>query len=190
MQVQLKQLLNFTAFFEEIKNEKLPLRTAYKLSQLNREIQTHEEFYREKLNAIISQYGEYDEGGEGKAYHDSSRGNIVKKSFRPGEDVDCNETHLGFVLRHEWLSYTVNIRESGKYTVRFKYGTPLSSPQELILFLDGEKIGSLQFKQTKNWSCSSEAQLSGLQLPAGKHKFSMLINGRGFNLGEISFHKE
>ncbi|MBR7103964.1 MAG: family 16 glycosylhydrolase [Lentisphaeria bacterium] len=134
--------------------------------------------------------GEYDEGGEGKAYHDSSRGNIVKKSFRPGEDVDCNETHLGFVLRHEWLSYTVNIRESGKYTVRFKYGTPLSSPQELILFLDGEKIGSLQFKQTKNWSCSSEAQLSGLQLPAGKHKFSMLINGRGFNLGEISFHKE
>ena len=84
MQIQLKQLLNFSQFFEEIKNEKLPLRTAYKLSQLNREIQTHEEFYREKLNSIISQYGEYDEGGN-PIFTEDGRG----VRLRPGTEQQC-----------------------------------------------------------------------------------------------------
>ena len=85
MQVKLKQLFGFSTLFEEIKNEKLPLRTAYKLSQLNREIQVQEQFYREKLNEIISRYGEYSEDGNPILTPDG-RGVCL----RPGTEAQCH----------------------------------------------------------------------------------------------------
>lgn len=63
MQIQLKDLLNFSSFFEEIKHEKLPLRTLYKLSLISKEVHVHEEFYKERLNSIAMNYGKYDASG-------------------------------------------------------------------------------------------------------------------------------
>lgn len=85
MQVKLKQLFGFSTLFEEIKNEKLPLRTAYKLSQLNREIQVQEQFYREKLNEIISRYGECGEDGNPILTQD---GRGIR--LRPGTEAQCH----------------------------------------------------------------------------------------------------
>lgn len=86
MQLQMQQIINFTNFYETAKQEKLSIKTAYKLAQLASSIETNIAFYREKLQAIIIQYGELDENGRPVPTED---GQGIK--LRPGTDMDCNK---------------------------------------------------------------------------------------------------
>lgn len=61
--MKISNLLSFPAFYAATKNEKLPLKTAYKLSKLNTAIESELEFYRSKLQEIIGECGELDENG-------------------------------------------------------------------------------------------------------------------------------
>ncbi|CAM9118842.1 unnamed protein product, partial [Laminaria digitata] len=66
--------------------------------------------------AVVSgtvQAEEFDEGGEGVAYSDSSEGNN-KGAFRPNEDVDINAMddggfNVGYITAGEFLRYTVDV---------------------------------------------------------------------------------
>ena len=148
--------------------------------------------YKGKIHQIPGKIfiGHYDEGGEGIAYHDTSPGNTVSKTFRPGENADCLDNHLGYTIRHEWLAYTVDIQEGGVYTAQVCYGTPLPGRNELVLLLDDRQIGVFKMTPDKknNWICSSVAEVSNLKLPAGRHKITLLVDGR-FNLKTLSFRK-
>ena len=64
MKVQLKKALKCLPIFEELKNKKLPIRVAYKLSRLAKEIRTHEEFYKEQISLIITENAMFDENGQ------------------------------------------------------------------------------------------------------------------------------
>ena len=68
---------------------------------------------------------DFDEGGEGVAYHDRDPENQEKKrpAYRQG-GVDLEwraaasqEYNLGWTRAGEWLIYTVDVRESGTYRV-------------------------------------------------------------------------
>jgi hypothetical protein len=77
-------IINFSAFYEEVKSHKLPLKTAYKLSNLSRAIEEKTEFYREKMQEIFKEYGELDENGNILPTEDG-RGVRVKH----GTEVEC-----------------------------------------------------------------------------------------------------
>ena len=49
MQLQMQQIINFTNFYETAKQEKLSIKTAYKLAQLASSIETNIAFYRENF---------------------------------------------------------------------------------------------------------------------------------------------
>ncbi|MFK7737687.1 MAG: Ig-like domain-containing protein, partial [Pirellulaceae bacterium] len=60
---------------------------------------------------------QFDLGGEGIAYSDSSPGNNASDTFRADEDVDTNGSLLtNDVVDGEWLEYTTNI-EAGQYDI-------------------------------------------------------------------------
>lgn len=63
MQAKMQDILNYLTFYEAAKDQKIPLKTAYKLAQLSRAIEGEVSFYQEKLRAIIKEYGELDEEG-------------------------------------------------------------------------------------------------------------------------------
>lgn len=68
---------------------------------------------------------EFDDGGQGIAYRDTTAGNEASNSFRTDEDVDVIEGRLqGEVREGEWLEYTTNI-QAGVYdiTLRKEWGS-------------------------------------------------------------------
>lgn len=64
MQLKMQDVLSFVTFYETVKNQKLTMKTAYKLAQLARAIESESTFYRETLSKIIDQYGQKNEQGE------------------------------------------------------------------------------------------------------------------------------
>lgn len=64
MQLKMQDILSFVTFYETVKNQKLTMKTAYKLAQLARAVESESTFYRETLSKIIDQYGQKNEQGE------------------------------------------------------------------------------------------------------------------------------
>lgn len=64
MTIKMFQLLEFQSFYNEIKDKKMPLKTAYKFSKLLSKLDNEINFYQEKLQQILSKYGKKDKNGE------------------------------------------------------------------------------------------------------------------------------
>lgn len=84
MKLKMQDILNFTTFYEAVKDEKLAIKTAYRLTKLTKAIENELGFYREKLQAIINQYAQLDENGKPVPTEDGAG---VK--LRPETEADC-----------------------------------------------------------------------------------------------------
>lgn len=82
----MQDVANFPAFYETIKEQKLPIKVAYKFAQLSKELDNALTFYREKLQKILSEYALLDEQGQIVPTEDGSG---VK--LRPGTEEACGE---------------------------------------------------------------------------------------------------
>ena len=84
MQLKMQDILNFSSFYDSVKTQKITMKTAYHLAQLAKAIETELQFYREKLQNIITEYGEKDENGQPIAIEN---GGGIK--LRPGSEQEC-----------------------------------------------------------------------------------------------------
>jgi hypothetical protein len=84
MKLKMLNIINFNIFYEEIKTNKLPFKMAYKLSNLTKAIETNLQFYQEKIQEILREYGELDENGD-LVPTDDGKGVKVK----PGTEIAC-----------------------------------------------------------------------------------------------------
>ncbi len=68
----------------------------------------------------IIQAEDFDNGGEGVAYHDVNSNNIGGEYRQTGVDIQKNTDggyNVGWTSAGEWLEYSVNVPSSGKYTI-------------------------------------------------------------------------
>jgi hypothetical protein len=63
MQIELYQILEFPAFFEKVKSQKISFKTSYKLAMLAKEVEVQCKFYTENFSNIVMTYSEKDENG-------------------------------------------------------------------------------------------------------------------------------
>ena len=84
MITKMSNIINFNVFYDEVRNAKIPLKLAFKLSNLTKAINEKTEFYREELQKILQEYGEFDENGNIIPTNDG-RGVKVK----PGTEMEC-----------------------------------------------------------------------------------------------------
>ena len=84
MKLKMQEIINFATFYEAVKDEKLAIKTAYRLTKLTKAIENELGFYREKLQAIINQYAQLDEEGRPILTEDGAG---VK--LRPETEADC-----------------------------------------------------------------------------------------------------
>jgi hypothetical protein len=80
----MREITNFTTFYEAVKDSKLSIKTAYRLTKLTKAIENELGFYREKLQAIIKQYAQLDE--EGKPIPTDDGAGVI---LRPETEADC-----------------------------------------------------------------------------------------------------
>jgi hypothetical protein len=84
MQITMQSILGFAPFYETVKSQKLPMKTAYRLAQLAKAVDSELQFYREKMQSIVAEYGEKDEDGHPISTED---GNGIK--LRAGTEALC-----------------------------------------------------------------------------------------------------
>lgn len=114
---------------------------------------------------------DYDVGGEGLAYHDTEPANSGTK-YRPEEGVDIQDCSLGgfnigWILKGEWLTYTVSAQEAKNHNVILRLAST-ESGGKFHLELDGMDVsGPLSVPDTGDWQVWEEVSVEGIPFPAG-----------------------
>lgn len=138
----------------------------------------------------------FDRGGEGFTYHDSDSQNEGTTSYRSdSEGVDIVSGNGGYVIGYtasnEWLEYTVNVKEGGKYS----YAATASSGSTgsgftLGLVKDGSVISlcKVNVSQTANNSWDTYKKFEGnlsTRLEAGEQILRITIDNPYCNIDKI-----
>jgi endoglucanase Acf2 len=142
--------------------------------------------------------GHYDrfEGGSGQniAYFDLSPGN--NGDFRKEESVDASYitaegATVGWIDAGEWLEYSVNVAESGMYSLAFRYasGNSAGGGPFTIRLNDEEISGAITVPSTSStvWSIWATKTVTNLPLTAGNHVLKLNFASGEFNLGRMTF---
>lgn len=144
------------------------------------------------------QVEDFDEGGEGVAYHDLTvlnSGGVTRTS----ESVDLEATtdagggySLGWTEAGEWLKYTVNIAAAGSYALDIRVAK-LGAGGNLHFELDGSALAGSNFSipDTGGWQTWATLPAQTVTLPAGTHVLRLALDtaGTGASVGNINWFR-
>jgi len=142
--------------------------------------------------------GKFDvfEGGKGQniAYLDVTSANVG--NYRTDESVDASSdvvegAFIGHLAAGEWLEYTVDVAQSGLYSLAFRYASGNSAGGgPFHLELDGQSISSdipVPSTSTSVWTIWATKTVASIPLIAGKHVLRVAFSSGEFNLGKMTF---
>ena len=146
---------------------------------------------------------DYDLGRVGYAYQDNdvtntefraptNRGGEYRNDgvdIEPCDDQPTNGYNVGWIEDGEWMQYTVEVQESGNYTLAFR----LASEQDggrCYITRNGKKIGSeIEVPSTGGPQQWETFKTGPVQIEKGKHVFRFKAEKGGFNLNYIEASK-
>jgi glucosylceramidase len=126
---------------------------------------------------------QFDNGGEGVAYHDQSAGNAGGQ-YR-ATDVDIEATSdvnggfdVGWVYPGEWLNYTINVATAGTYTLDARVACP-GAGGTFHLEVNGAAVtGELTIPNTGGWQAWTSIS-TPISLPAGTQVLRLVFDAVG-----------
>ncbi len=141
-------------------------------------------------DGTILQAEDYDRGGQNVGYYDrtpdQNRGGAYRdegvdiKEFAPGE------YYVGWIQSGEWLAYTLEVT-AGKYDIAVRMASP-NDDRTLRLMLDGQTWGTVDCPNSStSFNDFKTATLSGVDLPAGRHKLRLEMVDGSFNVDKLAF---
>ncbi|MBN2011877.1 cellulase family glycosylhydrolase [candidate division KSB1 bacterium] len=161
-----------------------------------------------KTNVIpgFIQCVDYDEGKAGIAYADNDYQRTRWDIYQPwnkggkyrndGVDIDVADAssgsvyYAGWIEDGEWMLYTVNVQEAGKYTIYVKVAAQ-SSGGKIVVQLNSSAIANFNIPATGGWQTwKSVSAIASQPLNAGKQYLKLAIITGGFNISSIRFVPE
>lgn len=128
------------------------------------------------------QAGNYDDGGEGVAYHDVDSGNNCG-GYRSPSGVDaCDPSVIGWTMPGEWVNYTVDVAATGTYTLEARTATPIDNIRFHVEVDGVDKTGQISVPNTGDWSAIQTTYKTGIRLNAGRRVVRVV-----FDTGSINF---
>ncbi len=129
------------------------------------------------------EFENFDNGGEGVAYHDLDTANQGGATYRAGEGVDIQATpdagggyQIAYAQAGEWLKYTVNVNTTGTYSFDLRVSQKAAGGQ-LHLEIDGQPLGStINIPNTGSWSTFQTITVPNLSLSAGTHVLRVVMD--------------
>lgn len=133
----------------------------------------------------------FDEGGEGLGYHDTTPAN--NGGVHRTEAVDVAEIAdeggghaVGWIEAGEWLEFSVQVEEAGTYRLRARTARGQSRNRTIRFLFDGVNgTGDLVVPPTGNWNNYVTVESETLELAAGAHVLRADMAAGGFNLNWI-----
>ena len=131
---------------------------------------------------------DYDLGGENVAYHDTTPGN-AGGAYR-SEDVDIETaggiTNVGWIRDGEWLLYTLDVQEAGRYTMTARAASP-NSGRSATVSVNAQPMYFIRFTNTGSFTQYTTVVSDHVYLPAGNVTVRMTFAGDGVNLDWFAF---
>jgi len=130
----------------------------------------------------------YDYGGPGVAYHDTTSFNQGGQ-YRHNEFVDIEQCsdgggghNVGWTEAGEWLQYTVDVKTAGTYDIRFRVATTQSN-RAMHLKVDGRDVtGRINVPNTGGWQQWQTVTVANIALEAGQRVFRLHTDAGPFNI--------
>jgi hypothetical protein len=127
-------------------------------------------------------FADFDFGGEGVAYHDTTAGNQGDYAYRTDDaDVDTgkrdavNVPVVAHTYAGEWLSYSqVQVAESGTYDATF-YTSTTEDGKSFSVLVDGKKVATVNVPNTGNWYTFGPTTVQ-IPLTAGEHTVKIAMD--------------
>jgi carbohydrate binding protein with CBM6 domain/pectate lyase-like protein/putative Ig domain-containing protein len=133
----------------------------------------------------------YDNGGEGVAYHDDDA--INHGTFRPSEGVDAEPSSdgiydIGFTNGDEWMKYTVNVTSAGTYTLQARVASP-NNGESFHVEINGANVtGSIVIPNTGGWQTYQTITITTAPLlTTGVQTMKVVEETSGFNFEWLNF---
>jgi endoglucanase len=130
----------------------------------------------------------FDLGGQGVAYNDTTSGNRFGSTASRGtESVDTTGGVVGFTANGEWLEYTVTVATTGTYDVVARVGVKKSGAQ-LSVAVDGTtRIDRKALPVTGDYGTFQNVPLGTMQMNADTRVLRLTINKDGYNIDRLVF---
>ena len=136
----------------------------------------------------------YDKGGEGVAYHDTTSGNSGNVYRTNGVDVQATSDtgggyNVGWIKAGEWLNYTVNVGSSRTYAIDVRVASPGAGGTFHIEMNGVNVTGSMTIPNTGAWQAWTTITKTGVALIAGPQimRIVMETNGGSGSVGNINW---
>lgn len=144
------------------------------------------------LGAAISLPGtvnaqDFDNGGEGVSYHDTTSGNSGG-AYRSG-NVDLEPSSdggndVGWIAPGEWMNYTVNVTASGSYTLQLRVASPSGGGALHVGFNKSNVWNSVSIPATGAWQTWTTVNVP-VTLSAGTQILTLSFDAGGFNINRV-----
>jgi hypothetical protein len=133
---------------------------------------------------LTIQVEDFDNGGEGIAYHDVDTANLGGKYRSTGVDIQpTGDTgggvNVGWTKAGEWLEYTVNVQTSGYYTLNFRVASNGPGGKFHLDFEGNDVTGPLSVPNTLGWQNWTTLGKDGAYFDAGTHVLRLVMDSNG-----------
>ncbi len=133
----------------------------------------------------------YDNGGEGVAYHSANTSNLGGQYRSDGVGIEtCTDTgggyNVGYVAAGNWQKYTVTVSSAGSHTVSFRLASPNANAFLHLENNSGTNLtGSIACPVTGGYQTWQTVSVS-ITLPAGVQVLKVVEDTPGFNINYFS----
>jgi carbohydrate binding protein with CBM6 domain len=134
--------------------------------------------------AMTVQFENYDNGGEGVAYHDTTAGNTGGVYRTDGVDIQATADtgggyNIGWVKAAEWLKYTVNVTTAGTYAIDVRVASNGGGGTFHIAVNGVDVTGPLTVPNTGGWQAWKTITKTGVALAAGTQVVTVVMDTNG-----------
>jgi len=147
----------------------------------------------EKLLPGKVQAEDFDNGGEGFAYHDVDAANLGPSTYRAtGVDLNANTTEdgttaVGWIEQDEWLTYSVKLIRNTTGSLNFRVGSIYSGKGFEVQVDDKIIARNVVVPNTQSWDAYQTVSVPNITLTKGSHKIRVIANDSLWNFNWFQF---
>lgn len=128
----------------------------------------------------------YDEGGEGLAYHDTSAGNSGGQYRSTDVDIQASSLgglNVGWITAGEWMRYSVVVSTGGTYSFAVRVASPNASGR-FHAVIGATTTQTVSVPNSGDWQAWTTVAFNA-DLTAGPAVLRLVFDEGGFNLADI-----
>jgi LmbE family N-acetylglucosaminyl deacetylase len=136
---------------------------------------------------------DFDNGGEGVAYHDTDAANLGGQYRSTGVDIEATTDtgggfNVGWVKGGEWLKYSISVPSAGSYNLDTRVASA-GNGGTFHIEIDGvDNTGPMTVPNTGGWQIWQTLTKPNVSLSAGTHVMRLVMDSNGGTGGVGNFN--